>query len=163
MSNPRVNRDSSPAKSTPVITTKPGAHENDASNQASLPRPSLAELRAVGRRLRDKCPRQSHADWKPPTNRPDPVALVKQSDKGRIPKLVPVRHGRMLQTPFTFYRGAALNMAADLASTPATGLRGRLAAIATFSTSARSPLQRDDSFSTSMIWMKRSPHPGNGT
>ena len=93
--------------------------------QASLPRPSLAELRAVGRRLRDKCPRQSHADWKPPTNRPDPVALVKQSDKGRIPKLVPVRHGRMLQTPFTFYRGAALNMAADLASTPATGLRGQ--------------------------------------
>ena len=91
--------------------------------QASLPRPSLAELRAVGRRLRDKCPRQSHADWKPPTNRPDPVALVKQSDKGRIPKLVPVRHGRMMQTPFTFYRGAALNMAADLASTPATGLR----------------------------------------
>jgi uncharacterized protein (DUF2252 family) len=77
----------------------------------------------MGKSLRDKCPRQSHADWKPLTNRPDPVALVKQSDKGRIQQLVPVRHGRMLQTPFTFYRGAALNMAADLANTPATGLR----------------------------------------
>ena len=88
-----------------------------------LSRPSLAELRAMGRKLRDKCPRQSHADWNPPNDRPDPVAFVKESDKGRIAQLVPVRHGRMLQTPFTFYRGAALNMAADLAKTPATGLR----------------------------------------
>ena len=77
----------------------------------------------MGKGLRDKCPRQSHADWNPLTNRPDPVALVKESDKGRIPQLVPVRHGRMMQTPFTFYRGAALNMAADLANTPTTGLR----------------------------------------
>jgi len=77
----------------------------------------------MGKSLRDKCPRQSHAHWNPSNNRPDPVALVKESDKGRIPQLVPVRHGRMLQTPFTFYRGAALNMAADLANTPATGLR----------------------------------------
>ena len=58
-----------------------------------------------------------------PNNRPDPLALVQESDKGRIPQLVPIRHGRMLQTPFTFYRGAALNMAADLSNTPATGLR----------------------------------------
>ena len=91
--------------------------------QTLLSRPSLAELYAMGKSLRDKCPRESHADWNPPNNRPDPVALVKASDKGRIPQLVPVRHGRMLQTPFTFYRGAALNMAADLANTPATGLR----------------------------------------
>ena len=88
-----------------------------------LSRPSLAELRAAGKRLRDKCPRESHADWNPPNNRPDPLALVQESDKGRIPQLVPIRHGRMLQTPFTFYRGAALNMAADLSNTPATGLR----------------------------------------
>ena len=90
--------------------------------QTFLSRPSLAELHAMGKSLRDKVPRESHADWKPPTNRPDPVALVQESDKGRIAQLVPVRHGRMLQTPFTFYRGAALNMAADLANTPATGL-----------------------------------------
>ena len=77
----------------------------------------------MGRSLRDKCPRQSHANWKRLTNRPDPVTLIEQSDNGRISELVPVRHGRMLQTPFTFYRGAALNMAADLATTPGTGLR----------------------------------------
>ena len=58
-----------------------------------------------------------------PDGRPDPVSLVEESNKGRIARLVPIRHGRMLQTPFTFYRGAALNMAADLAGTPATGLR----------------------------------------
>ena len=58
-----------------------------------------------------------------PDNRPDPLFLVEESDKGRIPQLVPIRHGRMLQSPFTFYRGAALNMAADLAGTPTTGIR----------------------------------------
>ena len=93
------------------------------STRSLLSRPSLAELRAMGKALRDKCPRESHAAWNPPNDRPDPVALVEQSDKGRITQLIPVRHGRMLQTPFTFYRGAALNMAADLANTPATGLR----------------------------------------
>ena len=85
--------------------------------------PSLDELYAEGKLLRDKCPRQSHAVWRPPHDRPDPVALVKGSSQGRIPRLIPLRHGRMLQSPFTFYRGAALNMAADLARTPATGLR----------------------------------------
>jgi hypothetical protein len=78
------------------------------------PRRSRAELYAAGKHLRNKCPRTSHAEWKPPHDRPDPVHLVEESDKGRIPQLIPLRHGRMLQTPFTFYRGAALNMAADL-------------------------------------------------
>jgi len=61
--------------------------------------------------------------WKPPKNRSDPLSLIKQSDKGRLSELVPIRHGRMMKSPFTFYRGAALNMAADLANTPATGPR----------------------------------------
>jgi uncharacterized protein (DUF2252 family) len=82
-----------------------------------------AELAAIGKSLRDKCPRASHALWQPPSNRPDPVELVVESSKGRIPQLIPIRYGRMLQTPFTFYRGAALNMAADLSVTPHTGLR----------------------------------------
>ncbi len=85
--------------------------------------PSRDELYAEGKRLRDKCPRQSHALWKVPDNRPDPLVLLKESSKGRIPHLIPIRYGRMLQSPFTFYRGAALNMAADLVGTAATGLR----------------------------------------
>jgi uncharacterized protein (DUF2252 family) len=85
--------------------------------------PSRDELYRQGKRLRSQCPRQSHATWKPPANRPAPVSLLEASSQGRIPELIPVRYGRMLQSPFTFYRGAALNMAADLARTPATGLR----------------------------------------
>lgn len=85
--------------------------------------PTLEELFAMGKSLRDKCPRQDHAAWKVPHDRPDPLDLIKESNKGRIPQLVPIRHGRMLQSPFSFYRGAALNMAADLAQTPASGLR----------------------------------------
>src|SRR5262250_3195978 len=88
-----------------------------------VPRPSLDDLYEEGKSLRKKCPRKSHAVWKLPHNRRDPVRLLEESNKGRIPQLIPIRHGRMMQTPFTFYRGAALNMAADLASTPATGLR----------------------------------------
>jgi uncharacterized protein (DUF2252 family) len=85
--------------------------------------PSRAELYQMGKSLRDKCPRASHAPWHPDTDRPDPIVLLEESNKGRIPQLIPVRYGRMMQTPFTWYRGAALNMAADLANTPETGLR----------------------------------------
>jgi uncharacterized protein (DUF2252 family) len=77
----------------------------------------------MGKSLREKCPRSSHAVWEAPHNRPDPLRLLQESNKGRIPQLIPIRHGRMLRTPFTFYRGAALNMAADLAVTPTSGLR----------------------------------------
>ncbi|MET0542446.1 MAG: DUF2252 domain-containing protein [Variovorax sp.] len=87
------------------------------------PRLSRDEHLALGKGLRDKCPRDSHAAWSPPAQRPDPLALLEQSNKGRVPDLVPLRMGRMVRTPFTFYRGAALNMADDLAKTPATGLR----------------------------------------
>src|SRR5271169_1198190 len=85
--------------------------------------PSRDELYAIGKSLRDKCPRESHAVWKRAANRPDPIVLLEESNKGRIPELIPVRYGRMLVSPFTWYRGSALNMAADLAVTPDTGLR----------------------------------------
>lgn len=85
--------------------------------------PTYEELYALGKSLRDKCPRESHADWQALDNRPDPIELLLESNKGRMPQLVPVRHGRMLQSAFTFYRGAALNMAADLHTTPASGIR----------------------------------------
>ncbi len=85
--------------------------------------PTRSELIAIGKGLRDKCPRQSHADWRVPNDRPDPVALIERSNQDRLARLIPIRHGRMLQSPFTFFRGAALGMAADLATTPTTNLR----------------------------------------
>jgi uncharacterized protein (DUF2252 family) len=81
-----------------------------------------AELHAIGKSLRDRCLRESHAAWQPSGRRPDPIDLMEESNKGRMPQLIPVRHGRMLQSPFTFYRGAALNMAADLAGTPTSSI-----------------------------------------
>jgi len=86
-------------------------------------RPSRAELIARGEALRKKCARRSHAAWKAPADRPHPVQLVEQGNQGRIPQLIPIRHGRMLQSPFTYYRGAALAMAVDLANLPTTGVR----------------------------------------
>ncbi len=77
----------------------------------------------MGKRLREKCPRSLHAVWNAPANRRDPLRLLEESNKGRLPELIPIRYGRMVRTPFTFYRGAALNMAADLAVTPASGMR----------------------------------------
>jgi uncharacterized protein (DUF2252 family) len=84
---------------------------------------SQDEARAFGKQLRDTCPRSSHAKWKAPKDRPDPVQLVLEAEKGRIPDLLPLRHGRMGRSPFTYYRGAALTMACDLASTPTSGIR----------------------------------------
>lgn len=78
---------------------------------------------AAGKALRERCTRKSHAQWKAPARRPDPVGLLLESDRGRLPGLVPIRYGRMMATPFTFYRGAAAVMTQDLAGTPVTGLR----------------------------------------
>ena len=78
---------------------------------------------ALGKKLRENVPRSSHAKWSGPRNRRDPLDLLKDSDRGRIPALLPIRYARMRQSPFAFLRGAAVVMAADLASTPATGLR----------------------------------------
>jgi uncharacterized protein (DUF2252 family) len=97
--------------------------------QRSTPRPMLekqlswAERYAAGKALRESCPRQAHAVWKPPSDRRDAVELVLAAEEGRMPELLPLRHGRMVRSAFTFYRGAALTMAADLASSPATGIR----------------------------------------
>jgi len=90
---------------------------------AFMPHLSRAERYATGKRLREACPRSSHAGWKAPVGRPDPVDLVLEAGKGRMPELLPLRHGRMVRSPFTFYRGSALAMAADLAATPVTGIR----------------------------------------
>jgi uncharacterized protein (DUF2252 family) len=88
--------------------------------------PSVADRRALGKELRKQTPPSSHAKWKPAADRPDPVALLEEQDARREPDLVPVRHGRMLASPFTFYRGAARIMAADLKATPRAGLTTQL-------------------------------------
>jgi uncharacterized protein (DUF2252 family) len=77
---------------------------------------------ARGKAARNETPRSSHARWAPATNRPDPITLLEDQATSRVPELVPLRYGRMLVSPFTFYRGAALIMASDLAPTPRSGL-----------------------------------------
>src|SRR5262249_24066637 len=84
---------------------------------------SRAEAYAYGKKLREACPRELHARWKARRGRADAVQLVLEAEKGRMRELLPLRHGRMARSAFTFYRGAALTMASDLAPTPVTGLR----------------------------------------
>ncbi len=84
---------------------------------------TAAERRAEGKALREAVPREDHGGWKAPKGRRDPVELVLESNEGRMPDLIPIRHGRMLQSPFAFFRGTAALMAADVAHTPVSGLR----------------------------------------
>jgi uncharacterized protein (DUF2252 family) len=81
-----------------------------------------AERAQMGKAARARVRRESHAEFDLPSDRPDPIALLEQQAASRLPDLVPVRYGRMLVSPFTYFRGAALPMATDLALTPATGL-----------------------------------------
>ena len=76
--------------------------------------PSIDERKAMGQQAGDRTPPSSHANWSPAADRPDPVSLLEEQNATREADLVPVRHGRMMVSPFTFYRGAAKIMAADL-------------------------------------------------
>ena len=87
-----------------------------------LVRLTAAERAARGKAARASVPRTSHAVFEPAADRPDPVALLEEQAATRVPELVPIRWGRMLVSPFTYYRGAALPMASDLATTPVSGL-----------------------------------------
>jgi uncharacterized protein (DUF2252 family) len=98
---------------------------------AEAPARKLAHLSpeervARGKAARNEVPRSSHGNWEPAATRPDPVALLEEQAETRVPELVPLRYGRMLVSPFTFYRGAALIMAADLAASPRSGLTAQL-------------------------------------
>ena len=88
--------------------------------------PTVEERRARGKAARDRAAPSAHAGWVPADDRPDPVALLEAQNATREPDLVPVRHGRMMVSPFTFYRGAAKIMAADLKDTPRAGLDTQL-------------------------------------
>ena len=87
---------------------------------------STAERAARGKAARVATPRASHADFEPTAGRTDPVALLEQQSAARVAELVPIRYGRMTESPFRFYRGAAGIMAADLATTPTTDIRVQL-------------------------------------
>ena len=87
---------------------------------------SPADRKAGGRERRTAVPRSSHAGWSPPDGRPDPVELITSQDADRLQGLVPIRHERMAESPFAFYRGAAKIMASDLSGTPVSGLHAQL-------------------------------------
>lgn len=104
------------------------AHETG-TEAVPRPRPATAHERLtpaerveLGKAARARVPRDSHAAFGRPAGRPDPISLLEQQSASRVPSLVPVRYGRMVVSPFTYYRGGALPMASDLADTPATGL-----------------------------------------
>jgi uncharacterized protein (DUF2252 family) len=97
-----------------------------ATTPTKVAHPSVAERRALGKELKKKTPPASHEGWKPAADRPDPVLLLQAQEGAREPDLLPVRHGRMMVSPFTFYRGAARVMAEDLAGTPTAGLTVQL-------------------------------------
>src|SRR3974390_173954 len=101
------------------------ARPSRAGSRAAGEQLSRADREARGKDARAAAPLESHAEFGPDRSR-DPVGLLLEQEKSRVPELGPVRHGRMLVSPFTFYRGAALPMAADLATTPTSGLRVQL-------------------------------------
>jgi len=85
-----------------------------------------AERYAAGKALRTKTPRTSHGEWASASDRPDPISLLEESNRTRVPELVPIRYGRMSVSPFTFLRGSAIVMASDLAKTPVSGIMVQL-------------------------------------
>ena len=87
---------------------------------------TVEQREARGRTARSVAPRSGHGRWEPAPRRPDPVALLEEQAASRVPQMVPIRYGRMLVSPFTFYRGAALIMATDLAATPVSGITVQL-------------------------------------
>lgn len=105
--------------------------QNVTGSQAhSITRDKLKEIQApweqrwkTGKALRERVPREKHAGWAAPRNRPDPVELLSQNESSRLQQLVPIRHARMLTSPFAFFRGAAAIMASDLSRTSVSGIR----------------------------------------
>ena len=96
--------------------------EGDVETAGQVPRLTREERVARGKKARAEVPRSNHAEFAPAPDRPDPVELLQGDDASRVPELLPIRYGRMAVSAFTFFRGAALPMAADLAGTPRSGL-----------------------------------------
>jgi uncharacterized protein (DUF2252 family) len=119
-----VNREISPGDA--VHERGDGAGTAAASVARKVVHLTPGERVAWGKAARNEVPRSSHGRWEPAVSRPDPVELLEEQAATRVPELVPIRYGRMLVSPFTFYRGAALIMAADLAATPRSGLHAQI-------------------------------------
>ncbi|RPK37700.1 DUF2252 domain-containing protein [Streptomyces sp. ADI93-02] len=97
-----------------------------ASQLRAVPGATPEERAALGRAARKRVPRSSHGAYEPPADRPDPLALLEAQSANRVRELIPIRYGRMTESPFRFYRGAAAVMASDLARTPVSGIRAQL-------------------------------------
>jgi uncharacterized protein (DUF2252 family) len=108
---------------TTVKAPQTATHQRRAGSASRPQTPAASDSRALGKAARNKVPRASHADFQPAPGRSDPVELLEGQARTRVPELVPIRYGRMLASPFAFYRGAAAIMAEDLASSPRSGLR----------------------------------------
>jgi uncharacterized protein (DUF2252 family) len=108
----------------PETVPAPPARHPDARQpkQKAVPHPTPGERAALGKAARSEVPRSVHGQFEPARDRRDPVELLEEQAASRVPELVPIRYGRMLVSPFTFFRGAAYPMAADLADLPRTGL-----------------------------------------
>jgi uncharacterized protein (DUF2252 family) len=107
-------------------TQTPERDERRSDQAAKVPHFSTAERAARGKAARAEVPRRVHGEWEPSSKRPDPVELLQEQAASRVPELVPIRYGRMLVSPFTFYRGAAYLMASDLSDGPRSGLHAQL-------------------------------------
>ena len=117
---PRIKGENdAPEKRQPDLLDNPTATLLD---KFIVPRPSVGERMAAGKALRDKVPREKHGEFRLHPKRQDPVSIIEEQAKTRLPFLVPIRHSRMLASPFAFLRGSAAVMAADLAHTPTTGM-----------------------------------------
>ena len=110
------------ATGTPRKRTRTTRGTKRARGVLDLPKATEERL-AEGRAERESVPLEAHGEWAAPDDRPDPVGILEEQDATRVPELVPIRHGRMIVSPFTFYRGSAAIMAWDLSRTPTTGLR----------------------------------------
>lgn len=110
-------------KNGAMTVQNPKSPSSRLAHPRETPNFSARERAAAGKALRKKVGRASHAKWTAPSDRPDPIELLKDSDRGRLKELLPIRYGRMRESPFAFYRGAAAVMAFDLSRTPTTKLR----------------------------------------
>lgn len=100
-----------------------GQVQNIRRQEPSVLGPTIEARMAAGKELREKVDREAHAEWVSPPGRPNPIDLLRSSDDGRLPELLPIRYGRMQESPFAFFRGSAAVMAWDLSKTSATGLQ----------------------------------------